>query len=83
MAISVRSARDCKRGVCAVLATVNQASSLTFIYPQTECCAIDYITHTLDGATALLNSSRYFPSRSVYRCLRRLERVAELNICTA
>ncbi|KAH8923000.1 Mob1/phocein [Atractiella rhizophila] len=30
---------------------------------ETECCAIDYITHTLDGATALLNSARYFPSR--------------------
>ncbi|KAI9357067.1 Mob1/phocein [Zopfochytrium polystomum] len=30
--------------------------------PQT-CPAIDYIVHTLDGATALLNSSKYFPSR--------------------
>ena len=32
---------------------------------ETECCAIDYIVHTLDGASALLNQSRYFPSRSV------------------
>ncbi|KAK9900460.1 Mob1/phocein [Cystobasidium minutum MCA 4210] len=39
--------------LCAAHATANE----------TECCAIDYITHTLDGATALLNSSRYFPSR--------------------
>ncbi|EJD52411.1 Mob1/phocein [Auricularia subglabra TFB-10046 SS5] len=29
----------------------------------TECCAIDYILHTLDSATALLNSPRAFPSR--------------------
>ncbi|KAG8752405.1 hypothetical protein FRC14_007057 [Serendipita sp. 396] len=28
-----------------------------------QCCAIDYILHTLDSATALLNSSRNFPSR--------------------
>ncbi|THH07049.1 hypothetical protein EW145_g3653 [Phellinidium pouzarii] len=28
-----------------------------------QCCAIDYIIHTLDSATALLNSPRAFPSR--------------------
>ncbi|KAF8575868.1 Mob1/phocein [Ramaria rubella] len=28
-----------------------------------HCCAIDYIVHTLDSATALLNSPRAFPSR--------------------
>ncbi|KAH8814591.1 Mob1/phocein [Flagelloscypha sp. PMI_526] len=28
-----------------------------------RCCAIDYILHTLDSATALLNSPRAFPSR--------------------
>ncbi|KAG5641557.1 hypothetical protein DXG03_004784 [Asterophora parasitica] len=28
-----------------------------------QCCAIDYILHTLDSATALLNTSRAFPSR--------------------
>ncbi|KAI9193218.1 Mob1/phocein [Polychytrium aggregatum] len=27
------------------------------------CCAMDYILHTLDGATALLNSTRHFSSR--------------------
>lgn len=30
-----------------------------------QCCAIDYIVHTLDGATALLNSPKAFPSRYV------------------
>lgn len=29
-----------------------------------QCCAIDYIIHTLDGTTALLNSARHFPSRT-------------------
>ena len=33
-------------------------------YPQ-QCCAIDYIIHTVDSATALLNSPRAFPSRLV------------------
>jgi hypothetical protein len=28
-----------------------------------ECPAIDYSRHTLDGAAALLNSTKYFPSR--------------------
>ncbi|KAF9519664.1 hypothetical protein BS47DRAFT_1336752 [Hydnum rufescens UP504] len=28
-----------------------------------QCCAIDYIVHTLDSATALLNSPKAFPSR--------------------
>ncbi|KAI8801802.1 preimplantation protein [Cladochytrium replicatum] len=33
-------------------------------HPQPQpCCAIDYTVHTLDGATALLCSTRYFPSR--------------------
>ncbi|CAE6489100.1 unnamed protein product [Rhizoctonia solani] len=49
-----------------------------------QCCAIDYIVHTLDSATALLNSTRVFPSRlsvpqSSYRhfssLARRLSRI--------
>ncbi|TPX63396.1 hypothetical protein SpCBS45565_g06671 [Spizellomyces sp. 'palustris'] len=28
-----------------------------------QCSALDYIIHTLDSATALLNSQKYFPSR--------------------
>jgi hypothetical protein len=28
-----------------------------------QCCAIDYSIHSLDGATALLNNNKYFPSR--------------------
>lgn len=29
----------------------------------TECSAIDYTRHTLDGAASLLNTNKYFPSR--------------------
>ncbi|KEI38109.1 uncharacterized protein L969DRAFT_52183 [Mixia osmundae IAM 14324] len=32
---------------------------------QTECCAIDYMTHVADAAFALLNSAKHFPSRLV------------------
>ncbi|KAL1928872.1 hypothetical protein VTP01DRAFT_2658 [Rhizomucor pusillus] len=33
-------------------------------HPSTQSCpAIDYIIHTLDGASMLLNNSKYFPSR--------------------
>ncbi|KAI8987013.1 Mob1/phocein [Pilobolus umbonatus] len=33
-------------------------------HPTTQSCpAIDYIIHTLDGATTLLNNSKFFPSR--------------------
>uniref|UniRef100_A0A7S0RCT4 Mob1/phocein n=1 Tax=Pyramimonas obovata TaxID=1411642 RepID=A0A7S0RCT4_9CHLO len=28
-----------------------------------ECCAIDYIAHTLEGTTAVLNSNRWLPAR--------------------
>jgi len=31
--------------------------------PPLPCCAIDYTVHTLDGSVALLNSTKYFPSR--------------------
>jgi hypothetical protein len=34
-----------------------------------QCCAIDYILHTVDSATALLNSPRTFPSRSVHHLI--------------
>ncbi|KAG5650613.1 hypothetical protein H0H81_011640 [Sphagnurus paluster] len=42
--------------------TVDEAC---WIYEQLrrQCCAIDYILHTLDSATALLNTPRAFPSR--------------------
>lgn len=28
-----------------------------------ECCALDYCIHTMDGSTALINSTEHFPSR--------------------
>lgn len=38
---------------------------MTILRAVQQCCAIDYILHTLDSATALLNSPRAFPSRCV------------------
>jgi hypothetical protein len=35
----------------------------TLKHEHQQCCAIDYILHTVDSATALLNSPRAFPSR--------------------
>ena len=32
-----------------------------------ECNAISYIIHTLDGANALLNNEKHFPSRCIIR----------------
>ncbi|EJD75576.1 mps one binder kinase activator-like 4, variant [Loa loa] len=37
-----------------------QLNGLTLLL---QCSAIDYTRHTLDGAAALLNSNKYFPSR--------------------
>ena len=34
-------------------------------YRAQECCAIDYIVHTLDGTSALLNSNKWFPRTGV------------------
>jgi hypothetical protein len=28
-----------------------------------KCCAFDYMTHTLDGASSLLHNPKYFPAR--------------------
>ena len=35
-----------------------------------ECPATDYIVHTLDYTTAILNSSKLFPSRYFTSCCR-------------
>lgn len=43
--------------------------SLCFILLHRQCPAIDYTRHTLDGAACLLNSNKYFPSRSVFMSL--------------
>lgn len=39
------------------------AFNLYFFSFLSQCPAIDYTRHTLDGAASLLNSNKYFPSR--------------------
>ncbi|KAH0834777.1 Mob1/phocein [Lanmaoa asiatica] len=51
-------------GAMEVRIRLNQQISLYSDAPDLkQCCAIDYILHTVDSATALLNSPRAFPSR--------------------
>lgn len=49
------SCPDMKANECVFLCAAHET-------PQ-GCCAIEYIVHTLDGATSLLNNTRHFPSR--------------------
>ncbi|KAI6013826.1 Mob1/phocein [Pisolithus marmoratus] len=48
--------QECTRSSCPQM----QAGEWLYLC---QCCAIDYIVHTVDTATALLNSPRAFPSR--------------------
>ena len=45
-----------------MIATKDEFLCAAHSAPQ-QCCAIDYIIHTLNGFTALLNNMEYFPSR--------------------
>lgn len=56
--------KECSRESCPEM----RAAEWLFICAahtseESQCCAMEYVQHTLDGATALLNSPRYFPSR--------------------
>ena len=53
----------CNSETCPnMVATKDEFLCAAHSQPQ-PCCAIDYIVHTLNGFTALLNNSEYFPSR--------------------
>jgi Mob1/phocein family len=53
----------CSETTCPVMSCGEQ-QYLCASHPQPrECCAIDYLTHTLDAAEALLSSTWAFPSR--------------------
>eukprot|EP00002_Diphylleia_rotans_P012005 TRINITY_DN2356_c0_g2_i1.p1 TRINITY_DN2356_c0_g2~~TRINITY_DN2356_c0_g2_i1.p1 ORF type:complete len:210 (-),score=34.47 TRINITY_DN2356_c0_g2_i1:114-743(-) len=54
----------CTGSSCPKMKATNEYEFLCAAHksPQ-ECCAIDYMIHTLDGTAALLNSNRWFPSR--------------------
>ncbi|KAI9277580.1 Mob1/phocein [Sporodiniella umbellata] len=56
---------ECTRQICPEM-KADGWLYLCAAHPSTQSCpAIDYIIHTLDGATILLNNSKYFPSRIV------------------
>ncbi|KAG5457439.1 MAG: Mob1/phocein [Olpidium bornovanus] len=50
---------ECDRRSCPEM-TAGDRAYMCAAHP---CCAIDYCVHTVDSATALLNSTRHFPSR--------------------
>ncbi|KAG9302518.1 hypothetical protein G9A89_007222 [Geosiphon pyriformis] len=54
---------DCTRQTCPEMKADEWKYICAMHQAPVGCCAIDYIVHTLDGATTLLNSHKYFPSR--------------------
>eukprot|EP00741_Cyanophora_paradoxa_P025185 tig00000350_g24310.t1 len=54
----------CRQVTCPLMKATDEWLYLCAAHknPQ-ECCAIDYIIHTIDGTAALLNSNRWFASR--------------------
>jgi hypothetical protein len=57
--------KDCSRETCPQMKATDEWLFLCAAHkkPQ-ECCAMDYMVHTIDGSAALLNSTKYFPSRA-------------------
>lgn len=57
-------ANICDVETCPQMIATEDWTYLCAAHPEPkECCAIDYITHTLDGSSVLLTSPKYFPSR--------------------
>ena len=61
--LCVAHGNDGAMEVCFVLNTTSTIDLTSRFSSEKHCCAIDYILHTVDSATALLNSPRTFPSR--------------------
>ncbi len=65
--LTVRLQETCNPNVCFQMTATEQWIFLCAAHKNPkECSAIDYTRHTLDGASCLLNSNRYFPSRYVH-----------------
>lgn len=56
--------RDARPQTCAAMNAGDWMYLCASHGEEKQCCAIDYMVHTLDGATSLLNSARHFPSRT-------------------
>ncbi|KAG9509200.1 MOB-like protein phocein, partial [Fragariocoptes setiger] len=62
--LAVKLQSVCHPDTCNQMTATEQWIFLCAAHRQpNECPAIDYTRHTLDGASCLLNSNRYFPSR--------------------
>ncbi|VDD86901.1 unnamed protein product [Enterobius vermicularis] len=62
--LAIMLQEDCKPETCVQMTATEQWIFLCAAHKNPkECSAIDYTRHTLDGASALLNSNKYFPSR--------------------
>lgn len=67
--LAVRLQEECHPQTCTQMTATEQWIFLCAAHKTPkECPAIDYTRHTLDGAACLLNSNKYFPSRSVSIC---------------
>eukprot|EP00744_Colponema_vietnamica_P012777 GILI01017926.1.p1 GENE.GILI01017926.1~~GILI01017926.1.p1 ORF type:complete len:242 (+),score=63.71 GILI01017926.1:192-917(+) len=54
----------CTPSLCPKMKATDEWLYLCAAHKTTQdCCAIDYMLHTIDNATALLNNTKYFPSR--------------------
>lgn len=62
--LTVKLQAECNQESCSQMTATEQWIFLCAAHKAPkECPAIDYTRHTLDGAAALLNSNKYFPSR--------------------
>lgn len=62
--LTVQLQPECQPETCNQMSATDQWIFLCAAHKAPkECPAIDYTRHTLDGAAALLNSNKYFPSR--------------------
>lgn len=62
--LTVKLQAECNAESCSQMTATEQWIFLCAAHKvPKECSAIDYTRHTLDGAAALLNSNKYFPSR--------------------
>ena len=64
--LTVKLRGECTPSSCPVMNATDEWQYLCAAHKTPkECCAIDYIVHTLDGTSALLCLDKAFPSRYV------------------
>ncbi|XP_053208851.1 MOB-like protein phocein [Panonychus citri] len=62
--LAVKLQKECLPEMCIQMTATEQWIFLCAAHKTPkECPAIDYTRHTLDGASCLLNNTKYFPSR--------------------